>query len=107
MTKVKFLADDSGLYGFEISGHCSKDSDDETGKTVCAAVSSAAYMAANTVTEIQQLDAEITVNDGFLNLNLSQQDAKSASVTLEGLRLHLTALSQEYPKFIKVKNSEV
>ena len=52
MTSVKFLADGKGLYGFEISGHSSKNSDDEIGKIVCAAVSSAAYMAANTVIEI-------------------------------------------------------
>ena len=52
MTKVKFFADEKGLCGFEIKGHSSKNCDDELGKIVCAAVSSAAYMAANTVTEI-------------------------------------------------------
>ena len=52
MTKVKLLADEKGLCGFEISGHSSKDGADEVGKIVCAAVSSAAYLAANTVTDI-------------------------------------------------------
>ena len=42
MTKVKFFADEKGLYGFEIRGHSSKSCDDEIGKIVCAAVSSAA-----------------------------------------------------------------
>ena len=105
MISVTFTDNGGVVTGYTISGHSGYS--EQGSDIVCAAISSAALMAANTVTEIQQLDAEITVNDGFLNLNLSQQDAKSASVTLEGLRLHLTALSQEYPKFIKVKNSEV
>ena len=105
MISVTFTVNGGVVTGYKISGHSGYS--EQGSDIVCAAISSAALMAANTVTEIQQLDAEITVNDGFLNLNLSQQDAKAASVTFEGLRLHLTALSQEYPKFIKVKNSEV
>ena len=105
MISVTFTVNGGVVTGYIISGDSGYS--EQGSDIVCAAISSAALMAANTVTEIQQLDAEITVNDGFLNLNLSQQDAKAASVTLEGLRLHLTALSQEYPKFIKVKNSEV
>ena len=104
MIKVEFFGTEL-IYGFHIMGH--SEMNPEGPEILCAAVSSAAYMTANTITEVQHLNAEITVNDGFMKQNLSQQDAKAASVTLEGLRLHLTALSQEYPKFIKVKNSEV
>ena len=64
MTKVKFFADEKGLCGFEIKGHSSKNCDDELGKIVCAAVSSAAYMAANTVTEIIGDKAAADVSDG-------------------------------------------
>ncbi len=105
MISVKFTEKNGLITGFEISGH--SDYSEHGSDIVCAAVSSAAYMAANTVTEVLRIKAGVTVNDGFLNLNLSPQDAEAAGVTLEGLRLHLTALSQEYPKFIKVKNSEV
>ena len=52
MTSVKFLSKNESLYGFEIKGHSSVDCDDQDGKLVCAAVSSAAYMTANTITEI-------------------------------------------------------
>lgn len=93
------------VLGFEISGH--SDFSEQGSDIVCSAVSSAAYMTANTITEVQHLNAEITVNDGFMKLNLSQQDAKTAEVILNGLLLHLNALKEEYKEFIKVKISEV
>lgn len=105
MISVSFTVSGNTLTGFEISGHSGYAQ--EGSDIVCAAVSSASLMAANTITDIQQLNADITVNDGFLNLNLSKEDAQAAAVTLQGLKLHLTALSQEYPTFIKVTISEV
>ncbi|HCA05277.1 MAG TPA: ribosomal-processing cysteine protease Prp [Ruminococcaceae bacterium] len=105
MISVNFTVHNGLITGYKVSGHSGYS---EAGSDiVCSAVSSAALMAANTVTEIQHIEAEVTVNDGFLNLNLSQKDAEASRITLEGLRLHLTALSQEYPQFIKVKISEV
>ena len=105
MIKAEFRYSDGLLRGFTIKGHSGYD---EHGRDiVCAAVSSAAIMAANTVTELRHIKAEITDNDGFLNFDLSENDAESAGVILEGLRLHLTALSEEYPQFIVVKISEV
>ncbi len=101
MTGVKFFADANSLYGFEISGHSSINCDDEVGKIVCAAVSSAAYMAANTVTDIIGDKANVTVDDAkmvFVCKNLSDASVK----VLEGLRLHLTALADDYSNNIKI-----
>ena len=42
-----------------------------------------------------------------LVLNLSKDDAEKAQTILQGLKLHLTALSEQYPNYIKVNNSEV
>ena len=95
MTRVKFSADEKGLCGFEISGHSSKDGDDEVGKNVCAAVSSAAYMAANTVTEIIGDKAAADVSDGAMRFEVTTPCDKTRAV-LEGLRLHLGELSAEY-----------
>lgn len=50
MTTVTFLKSDDIICGFEISGH--SDFAEEGSDIVCAAISSAAYMTANTVTEI-------------------------------------------------------
>ena len=70
MTSVKFLVNSKGIYGFTISGHSSVNCDDELGKIVCSAVSSAAYMAANTVTEIVKDTADAEVEDGFMNFKV-------------------------------------
>ena len=105
MIRVIFTVKDNDICGFEISGH--SDYSEQGSDIVCAAVSSAAYMAANTITDVQSLQAGITDADGFLKLSLSQEDAKSAEVILNGLALHLHALSKAYSEFINVKITEV
>lgn len=100
MTSVKFLAD-KNLYGFEISGHASKSHDDEVGKIVCSAVSSAAYMAANTITEVIGDKAEATVDDAMMRV-LVQNPSKASILVLEGLKLHLTELSNQYSNNITI-----
>ena len=89
------MADENGIYGFSISGHSSQNCDDEIGKIVCSAVSSAAYMAANTITEIIGDKAEITVTDGFMTLSVKNPSKETVTV-LMGLELHLKELSGQY-----------
>ena len=101
MTSVKFLAEGEAIYGFTLSGHSSKDCDDETGKIVCAAVSSAAYMTANTITEVIGDKADITVDDALMCLKLENPSAESQKL-LKGLELHLKELSYEYSNNIKI-----
>ncbi len=100
MTSVKFLAD-KNLYGFEISGHSSKNGDDEVGKIVCSAVSSAAYMAANTITEVIGDKAEAQVDEAMMRV-LVQNPSKASILVLEGLKLHLTELSNQYSNNITI-----
>lgn len=95
----------TGIVGFSIKGHSGYS---ESGSDiVCAAVSSAAYMAVNTITDVIGVKPEIDLSDGFLVLKLSLQDALKCSVITEGLKLHVLALSEQYQDFIKVKISEV
>ena len=101
MTSVKFLANGKNLYGFEISGHSSRDCDDSAGKIVCAAVSSAAFMAANTITEIIGDKAEAFVDDALMVVKCENPSEKSL-VVLEGLKLHLTELATQYSNNIKI-----
>lgn len=105
MITVTFNCSGNLICGFEISGHSGFS--EEGSDIVCAAVSSAVYMAANTITEILHINADVTENDGFMSLSLSKREAVNSAVVLDGLRLHLTALSEQYTKYIKVKNSEV
>ena len=105
MIRAVFTVQDKLVTGFEISGHSgfSKQGSD----IICSAVSSAAYMAVNTLTDVQKLDCDVTVNDGFMDLKLSKAEAEAAQVVLNGLLLHLDALSKEYADFIDLKISEV
>lgn len=105
MITVTFFESHGVVNGFEISGH--SDYSQEGSDIVCSAVSSAAYMTANTITDIQHINADVTERDGFMSLRLSQSDAHKAQDIILGLRLHLTALSEQYNKYIKVKISEV
>lgn len=105
MITVTFNCSCNLICGFEISGHSGFS--EEGSDIVCAAVSSAVYLAANTITEILHINADVTENDGFMSLSLSKREAVNSAVVLDGLRLHLTALSEQYTKYIKVKNSEV
>ena len=100
MTSVKFLAEEN-LYGFEISGHSSRDCDDQMGKIVCAAVSSAAYMAANTVTDVIGDEAEVSVDEAKM-VFVCKKPSDATVKVLEGLRLHLIALSEDYSNNIKI-----
>ena len=101
MTSVKFLADSKGVYGFTVSGHSSKSCDDETGKIVCSAVSSAVYMAANTVTDIIGDKVEAEIKDGFMNFKVINP-TQSTYIVLNGLKLHLEALSEDYSNNIRI-----
>ncbi|MDD7194676.1 MAG: ribosomal-processing cysteine protease Prp [Oscillospiraceae bacterium] len=99
MIKVRFSVGDRQLNGFEISGHALFA---ESGKDIiCAAVSSAAYMAANTVTEIIRADAKAQAEDGAMVLTLNEPNTQAETV-LRGLELHLTELSKQYPQHIKI-----
>ncbi len=101
MTSVKFLADAKGIYGFCVSGHSSVNCDDELGKIVCSAVSSAVYLVANTVTEIIGDSAEAEVEDGLMNFKVINPSNETYKI-MDGLKLHLTELSKEYSNNIKI-----
>ena len=78
---------------------------DEAGKLVCAAVSSAVYLTANTITEVIGDKADITEKDGEMTLLVSSVSEHTKTV-LKGFEIHILQLSEQYPRCIKV-NSEV
>ena len=105
MIRAVFTVEDGVITGFSVSGHAGFA--EQGSDIVCAAVSSAAYMTVNTVTDVQELSCSVTVNDGHLTMSLSKQEAEQAQVILNGFLLHLDALSKEYPAMINIKLSEV
>ena len=99
MIKARFFTEDNLICGYEISGHSGSA---EAGQDIiCAFVSSAAYMAANTLSEILGAEIEAEVADGYMNIRVSSKLSEAQQI-LEGLRLHLRSLAGDYPDNIKV-----
>lgn len=97
MVRATFF--EGSLKGFEIKGHANAGT--YGSDIVCAAVSSAALMAANTVSEILSIDADAQMDEGYLRFTFSSDNA-CAKAIIDGLKLHLTELQKEYPNKIKV-----
>ena len=100
MIQVRLFYQENLLAGYEISGHSTVDADDLDGRLICSAVSSAAIMTANTVTEIIGDRAEVGLDDGYLRLRCA--DPARCQMVLEGFQLHVSALAHEYPDRIKI-----
>ncbi|MGN1444166.1 MAG: ribosomal-processing cysteine protease Prp [Acutalibacteraceae bacterium] len=91
--------------GFELKGHSGYS--EEGSDIICSAVSSCAFMTANTVTEILGLTPEIQVKDGYMKLVLNSAEASKAQDILNGFRLHINALADEYPEYIACKTRNI
>jgi len=103
MIRVRFFKKGDLLTGFECKGHSGTA---ESGQDViCAFVSSACYMAANTVTEVIGLQATAKDAEGYMRLAIHQSPDKAQDI-LNGLQLHLTELAGQYPDIIKVITTE-
>ena len=102
MIDARFFTTGGELFGFEIKGHSGYG--EQGTDIICASVSSAVYMAANTITDVLHLKAIIDLNDdGFFKF--ITDPCKEAQAVLKGLEIHLRALSQDYPENIKVTST--
>lgn len=103
MTEVRFLFSDEILTGFHITGHSTASAEDEEGRLVCASISSAAYMTANTVTEIIGAKAKISVNEekGEMLFEV-KSDFEEALPILNGFMLHMEQLSIQFTDHITI-----
>ncbi len=99
MINARFFTEDNLICGYEISGHSGSA---ESGQDIiCAFVSSAAYMAANTLSEILGAEIEADIADGYMKIRVASKLSEAQQI-LEGLRLHLRSLAGDYPDNIKV-----
>ncbi|MBQ9517824.1 MAG: ribosomal-processing cysteine protease Prp [Eubacterium sp.] len=103
MIIISFIKSGDAITGFECKGHSMSAPSGQD--IVCAAVSSACLMAANTVTEVIGLDADAAATDGYLRLNIKSSPQPAQDI-LNGLHLHLAELEAQYPENIKVKFTE-
>ncbi len=107
MLEVSFFTLCSGeICGFRIDGHAGYD---DYGKDiVCAGVSSVAYMVANTISGVMNIDAEIKVHDdGYMYVRVPGKSAGLCQVLFEGLKNHLIMMEESYPENINVNYEEV
>ncbi|HCA54731.1 MAG: ribosomal-processing cysteine protease Prp [Acutalibacteraceae bacterium] len=100
-----FVTSRQQMVGFHIHGHAGYAAAGED--VICAFVSSAAYMTANTLTEIMGIPAEACAEDGDMLVRINEKDAGRCRELLEGLRLHLLNTEEQYPHYVKVIITEV
>ncbi len=100
MIKITFYKSAENYRGFEISGHSGYG--EEGDDIVCSAVSSASLLAANTITEIVGVQADITVDDGYLKF-ITADCSETVQTVYKGMALHLNALAEQYNEYILCK----
>ena len=103
MISVTFYKDGGDFTGYEFSGH--SDYAESGYDIVCSAVSSAAYLTANNLTDIFGVKADVTVSDGYMKLTAEKSDILNRLA--DGLYRHTLQLTEQYQNDIKVKISEV
>ena len=97
-----FTTPEGSLLGFSVRGHAGLA---ESGQDIlCAAVSSAAYMAANTMLEILHIaPTALIAEEGEMLVRIHPRDEKAARDILLGFKLHLEGLSEQYPEALTVR----
>ena len=104
MITVDIHQRNEALVGFTVSGHARNV---PWGKDiVCAAVSSAAYMTANTVTDILHAPAAVEADDGYMQIVLTE-DIPACQSVLQGFLLHMQQMQTQYPKKVHLTITEV
>ena len=102
MIHISFYSTGSELNGFEVSGHSGHGS--YGSDIVCAAVSSCAYMVANTLTDVIGVPADIQVRDGYMKLTVAAKDSRRIADIMKGFEIHAKALAEEYAENIICEN---
>ena len=106
MTRVDFLVtEDGAIRGFRLSGHSGAGVSSED--ILCAAISSAAFLTANTITEVIRAQAVVEAEEGYMYLSVSKKDLGRCADLLNGLKLHLLSLEEQYPENLNVFYLEV
>lgn len=101
MICVSFIRSGDEIAGFDVSGHAGYAEHGED--IICAAVSSACYMTANTITEIIGAKANVTEDDGHMLLTVNPKSLGKTQDILRGFELHMKQMCEDYPKHVRIK----
>ena len=100
MIRARFYYRGGVPVGFCLRGHAGLGAEGQD--ILCAAVSSAAYLTVNTVTDFYNCPAEIREEEGMLVLSLDKRSGRRCAPLLEGFLAHLNQLSEQYPERIQL-----
>ncbi|WP_181349712.1 ribosomal-processing cysteine protease Prp [Thalassobacillus sp. CUG 92003] len=109
MIKVTLFQTDGHLTGFEIAGHA--ESGPYGYDLVCAAVSAVSFGAVNSIIRLCELEPDIQQGGegGYLAVHLprfmDEQTASKAELLLEGMRVSLESIAQEYQDHISISEN--
>lgn len=107
MIEINFFTQpEGGITGFHITGHAAYG---EAGSDiVCAAVSSAAYMAANMITEVLGVNPlALRADDGDMLVRVENRDIRTCRDIFAALKIHFINLEEQYAEYICVSYMEV
>ena len=105
MIVAEFFQKNDMICGFKVYGHAGYA--DSGSDIVCASISSAVQLTANTISEIFRFNAEITEGDNVITLKAVDYCDSVFQGILKGFRLHVKLLSQQFSKNVKIKITEV
>lgn len=107
MIRFDFLILPEGeILGFHSTGHAGFEN--KGADIVCAAVSSAAYLVANAVTDVLMiLPRQLQVHEGEMLMRVAPQDAAACRDFLLALKNHMLGLEEQYTTYIRVGYVEV
>lgn len=107
MVAICFLTSQRGmLLGFSITGHAGWG--EEGADIVCAAVSSAAYLTVNIITDVLSVaPLALRAEEGDLFFRILEGDASQCRPLLQGLKLYFSQLEEQYPDHIEVSHIEI
>lgn len=106
IAKFTMRASDEQFIGFDVSGHA--DYADEGEDIVCAGVSSAVMLTANTITECYKSNAKVFAGDGSIKLELERDcNDRGVLMSMQGLHMHLGFLSEDFPGAVAVSVKKV
>ena len=94
------------MLGFSLQGHagCGEAGQD----IVCAAVSSAAYLTVNTLTDVCHVTPlSLRVGEGEMFFRIEPKDEPRCRDLLQGFKLHLQSLEEQYPSALRVAYMEI
>ena len=99
MIRAVFFKRDGHLSGFSVSGHSGLGT--QGNDICCASVSSAAELVVNTITDFFGCEADVSVLENELVLELKSSH-EGAVKLLDSFKVHLGFIAEEFPRGIKI-----